>query len=67
MNPATEFFDAIDTLVDRETAARIEYYMRRLPRKYSTADKVRIRVLKQHIRSRGAGIGGSTQNRVQAR
>jgi hypothetical protein len=56
MNQATEFFDAIDTLADRETAAMIEYYMRRLPKKYSTADKARIRVLTQHIRSRGAGL-----------
>jgi hypothetical protein len=56
MNQATELFDAIDAAADRETAARIEYYIRRLPKKYASADKARIRVLTQHIRSRGAGI-----------
>ena len=56
MNQATEFFDAIEAAADRETAAMVEHYMRRLPRKYSTADKARIRTLTLHIRSRGASI-----------
>ena len=56
MSQAAEFFDAIDAAGDRETAARIGHCIRRLPRKYSTEDKARIRALTLHICSRGAGI-----------
>jgi hypothetical protein len=56
MNQATDFFNAIDAAADLEVAKRLEYHMRRLPKKYSRPQRARLRVLTNTIYSRGAGL-----------
>lgn len=56
MNSNFDFVDAMDALLEREAAAKIDYLVNRLPKKYSTVDKVRIRMLAQHIHAHDVDV-----------